>query len=1419
MSVSSRASFVGVLLLAACAEERPPIDRVQPNALDKAFFVGDLADPADNPEFYQRTAVVAADAGAGRDGLFTSSDAQPTVRVRFEITEKMLLARLTYERVEDTDFAGARRVADGQIVAAYAIESHFDIALDYNPSTGERTNVVVENTTDRPWNERTYFRVDWSRNLISSAYELDTLSQLGIYYGVTWEPVAYYPSDPGNPDAPVFDVERGYFDVTVKAFASPQVIEDEYWGDFPACWLYGSWPAVNCNPSEITLRQSYLRVTDTDYEPFAIDGTQFDMFGYFTVDRFGYDRRYGIVDDRWHRFAARWNLYERSHADVACADATPAGADVHRDDDADGTEDECADVGRGSRCDEHVGRCTLPLRDRVVRTIPWHLSPGFPEDLVPSSGRALDEWNQAMRVAILAGRVAECRRTGEDGCEAAHGWPERWADDHVPPVGTGPGEVPDVFVLCHNPVRDGDAPACGAPGTAPRLGDLRYNLLTMIVEPQENSPWGIMMDAEDPLTGEKLAGSANQWLAVLDRAASNVADLVGLLNGTIDPAEYLAGEDVSAWVREQRAGGRREAMPREELQSRKGALTVETLRKLQAGAGAPTRPGLPKRAIAAARARSLQDGNALGPGNAELAARLRALRGTPLEAKLLGREARELAGLDPGAPLSPDGIRRASPLGLKSPELRRSLSRARLLGDARRHACRRDEPAPSHLLGLAKLAAEKFPAPDPADAAAVAEHREEVWRWVREQLNQGVFAHELGHSMGLRHNFAGSFDSLNYRKGYWQLRTANGTVRDDCPDGTTDGAACVGPRWRDPMSQAELDGNIGQYAFSTVMDYPGDENGDMGLPGKYDRAALRFGYAGIVDVWARDGVRVDGTGEGQETAYQLTAFGTGPGLFGTYSFRPVDPEGDDLAIHYSQYQNRFQLIEGCRDDGGPDAVLGQVCDEAPMDVADYRDMTDFVNYEGYEAFSWARQPRVIDPQGRVRRGYIFSSDEYADTGNVPSFSSDAGADAYEQVRFLESGYEQRYILDSFRHERVRFTSDGVVSRVQARYLDAIQQIAKSYFFGAILYGDPAAPEDWFLEDGSFGPLALGSSVAFDLFARILTRPEPGYFCEFCGAGQPAGVDETLYFSDPAPQPELYLYDWHAQLGDGRYVHNDFDYEQGYFWGDYQTQVGSYYDKVWATYYLGEAFDSFVSNSREDFTDGRYKNVNFATVYPDQVRRLYGSLLTGDIATYAPWVVPPADPEDTPEERYVYPRWFDAAGVGARPAAAKLADPAWAFNEQLYAMVWGTIFFTSNWSNGFVDDGRITVLGSDLVDWPAAETIAFTDPVSGLTYRAHAVGTETFFGETRQRGIGARMLEWANRLLALAYEVERDVRGDPVLDPDGRPRLVLDAGGRPQETGDAAAALALRRYVDNVDIFRQLTATFARPLGDEDLPQP
>src|SRR5258706_8259625 len=93
--------------LAGCAQERAPINRVQAHALDKAFFVGsDFKSTADDPEFYKRGTLVDVGYGAGSEGLFTSTYSQPVSRIRWEITEETLNARLSYERIKGTDDKG-----------------------------------------------------------------------------------------------------------------------------------------------------------------------------------------------------------------------------------------------------------------------------------------------------------------------------------------------------------------------------------------------------------------------------------------------------------------------------------------------------------------------------------------------------------------------------------------------------------------------------------------------------------------------------------------------------------------------------------------------------------------------------------------------------------------------------------------------------------------------------------------------------------------------------------------------------------------------------------------------------------------------------------------------------------------------------------------------------------------------------------------------------------------------------------------------------------------------------------------------------------------------------------------------------------------------------------------------------------------
>src|SRR5262249_43392995 len=132
----------------------------------------------------------------------------------------------------------------------------------------------------------------------------------------------------------------------------------------------------------------------------------------------------------------------------------------------------------------------------------------------------------------------------------------------------------------------------------------------------------------------------------------------------------------------------------------------------------------------------------------------------------------------------------------------------------------------------------------------------------------------------------------------------------------------------------------------------------------------------------------------------------------------------------------------------PTNPLSAKCDSFDLDYVSIRDMKSVDQYDPSVTaiLPFVKSNFAVDPKNRVRHPYMFGSDEFADFGNVPVFRFDAGADSYEQFQFLISTYENRYIFDNFRRDRVTFNSRQVISRFTDRYFDKIQGITKSLAF-------------------------------------------------------------------------------------------------------------------------------------------------------------------------------------------------------------------------------------------------------------------------------------------------------------------------------------------------------------------------------------
>jgi hypothetical protein len=1562
-----------VALLAACGEERAPVDYVQPLALEKSFFIGeDFDDPADNPVFWTRASVVDVGYGADQFFLFTSTSEGALTRIKWSIEKDLLLARLAYERIEGSDGKGAGAGAssdDGVVVAAFPIEKHFDIQRRYNPATGEEYNIVEENSTDRPWYERRYFRVDWSTNLATDTYDFDTLSALGKF-GVRYEPLAYHVEDPAHEDAPHFALKEGYFDVTTKAFAVPEMLDISRFGwgvdRFPACTFDadfpgGTAPVANCNPSEITVRHSFRRVVDRDYEPQDWDGLRFQAFGAFTMDRYGYERNYGLTDTNYRRMIRRYNLWERSHyyADpvhmegpVECytPETTPAGSDPNRDElqvvfdehgqpqrdaagklvlapGADGTADECQEVTLltgfgGSRCDSFSQRCTLPYRARKAVPQVWYFSTGSHPEYFDGTAWAAHEWDVALRSAVMTARYAECQRVGDEGdcetkypvwhgqmddaadaialarevddCRAGRAYAGRdclaLADELGQARGYAAGVIAaakeeELVVLCHSPVQADDPEPCGGPrlpadltaadcfaaaergdretmavcraAKNARKGDLRYHLVNAIARPQTFSPWGIMADAADPLTGEKVSSSINVWTHVTDIFAQRAVDLARYIRGELSTEDVTEGTYIEDWSMVADAATRNGALPpmtREAVESRLGAavgLDAAGLARAREEFEARS-PALKERLATTARQLEHVRADAYAAATLPVVYRNRREKalGSSMEAALTTRMMQQFAGVEGlGSRMVQEF---ASPLRAANPTEAREFRQLRENAIAQRGGCLLEEAqAP---LGIADLAAhleKKFGPFNPQDSRATQLARaERMRRYIAQRAHYSTIVHEMGHSVGLRHNFVGSADAFGYWPQYWQLRTKNGTLNRRCQAPGTDEEGlqpdgnCVGPRFFDPITEEEKENLIWMFMHNTTMDYHGETTQDLLGLGVYDFAAARMFYGESMAVFADDDFQYHKP-RGQGMLDKIDNFG------GILGLRPRigDGKGGLRNLHYSDYQREYQLITDCRpvdpDDFRPatwneerdgewsallDGRLVQVdgtysrCRQQPV---------DYVNYDAMQSIGRDAAGDVAgkthDARGRVRVPYGFATDHWADLGNASVYRHDNGADPYELFDFLITQQEVGHIFNNYRRNRTTFSVRGAFGS-SLGYNEKMRDAAKGLGLMANVYRDIAlenhldyhalwayAAPTWFRDN------LLASTIAFDHFTRMLQRPEAGpHFLPSVQAGAvQVPVDtvwRSVFDSNSAPinaekNPRLVVPNGATgRYGNvswgGRPVENRLADDRGDYNSQFTANAGSYYEKAFSTVMLTESVDNFISDSRNDFIDPRYRSVSLADLFPDGFRRWLGNNLTGDDEVKGVRIAARTDSlgrlvPDVTDEKYPvgglgWTSWTpvdgpqacfadrDALTCTAAPEQTVVVDPQVGWEQQKFLIAFTLQYLPENQQQTWLNQMYLWEVGAD-ADPGFQNRIEFHDP-SGRVYVAKTFGKETVFGKRVQKGIAARVLEYANELLAAAYHTtpgpDRDGDGAPdwyvpELGEDGQPMVRFD----PMMSGD------------------------------------
>ena len=1532
--------LVGVAALAlGCAAERPAIDRVQPYALDKTFFVGeDLVDPSDNPEFWTQGTLVDVGYGAAQDGLFTSTYAQPMSRMRWEITEDYLIGRLSYERVEGSDGKGiGDETVDGVIVAVFGIDKHFDIVHAYNPTTGEELNILEENTTDRPWFERQYIRVDWSENQNTDSYDFDTLSLLGVYGGVEYESLGYYVDDPSHEDAPFFDFENGYFDITNKAFAKPQLVDLSHlgWGidSFPACFLDndfmgGSAPSGTCSPVELTIRHSFRKVEDLDYEPRNWDGHRFQAYGGFYIERYGFERNYGMSDQKWRRFLTRYQIWERSHyyedpetmtGPIECftEDTTSLGEDPHRDLDGNGTEDECKAAGAGSRCDEFRQMCTLPYRQRKPVTIAWYYTEKSNPEFFEATALATHDWDVALRTAVRTAKYSECLRTGGVDCKSKYPMYFGQQTDNVDAIalalevddcrrgiaykgkngdkkqcnaladtigakrGYSDGvisiaKMDEMIVLCHSPVLWDDPPACGdrrlpegmtqadcdeldetadAEGADAadeenfaacrdalrvRRGDLRYHQINVIQEPQTPSPWGIYTDAEDPLTGMTVSASVNVWSYVNDLWSQKVIDKLRYIGGELETEEITDGQYVKDWTKAAMAASKDGMLPkltRAERDRRLSELTrgypVEDLSG-QTEALAAAHPEI----FAAARKLKQEFTGVMATLDAPSTmaplyqARRKAAEGSQVEAALMNKMMQQLHGVE-GMAMSDSLMDLVSPLRGGNPSFQRQIHQMKENALAKQGRCiLYESEAPMDLVGLKDILEAKFGAFNPQDSKADQWVRaERMRRYLAHRAHQSVIVHEMGHSIGMRHNFVSSSDAWNYRPQYWQLRTKNGEVTNLCQDLDNTGESCVGPRYFDPVTPNESDNLLQMFMHSSVMEYAGETTQDFLGLGAYDFATARMFYGDAVAVHADPSYNA-GTPRANTVFAKMDNFG---GILGiSHSF-------GNNEIHYSELQSNFELIQDCvpvdpqdfkpaRYDAALSGTWHPVLDGLIVSVdGQYsrcrQQEVDYVNWDQLrepsdEEFSgYSRGGSGVDPLGRTRVPYGFATDGWADLGNLSVYRHDNGADAYEIFNFLITQQEVNHIFDNYRRGRQNFSVRSAANRTRGRYNEKIRDGAKGMTLMKNIYRDFSLglgyDFDTFWPDVAsfyFPDNILASGMVFDHFTRLAARPQPGP--HFRPGNDPVLISSDDTIMNPGETQVVIPNGATGKYGDisagGKLVENRLAEDQGEYNSRITMNAGSYYDKISVAMLLTESVDNYISDSREDFVDARYRATSMADLFPDGYRRFLGNALTDDEFIKGPRIashpsgMPITDDDGYPVDAIGWTSWWGerpkacfpangstvcgtygaadnaAYGDGA-PANTTVLDPQLGWEEQKFLIAWTLLYLPENQQQQWMDMLRIWELGKD-ADPGFENRLEFHWPY-GKVYVAKSFGREMVFGKMVEKGISGRVLDYANELLVQAFETTDgpDLNSDgtpdwyiPVLNPaNGQPIVLWD----------------------------------------------
>ncbi|MEE2960942.1 MAG: zinc-dependent metalloprotease [Myxococcota bacterium] len=516
----------------------------------------------------------------------------------------------------------------------------------------------------------------------------------------------------------------------------------------------------------------------------------------------------------------------------------------------------------------------IPIQERELDPIVYFMAEDYPEEMIPAAKRIGQIWNTGFVKALTD-------------------------------VGYPTHEQTVAFAVCANPVTENSPEVCRAKGLGIKLfGDLRYNFLKLARPAGTSNPLGYGPGSHDQRTGETVNAWAVTYYAGLNSYAKRALDMVKLYNGIYskDSTEWLEGEYFKGLQTSLDNQFSRERSP---MSGRMPAVDSElhafnkeidsNLDKLEM-----------KRQLKEIEQNMHQ-----------------ALKGDSVASKL-SKEAQKhhhaFHGFDDEAF---EGFVDPNMSASKTAELLRNLrensvagtgeaifGREQILQELGEQTVYMQEFLDPTVGYIAARIARQYPYPpksDPDYDAKVLANDEKILKALRDAIYIGVQLHEVGHNLGLRHNFAGSTDEMNYI----QPGVSTPVVPDDVFVGES-GDGMKGYWDAVLTNEDDIPARL-EYQYSSIMDYGANFGSDIHGLGAYDVAAIRFGYFNHIEMYDNGHPLFEQSRQGQLAKVQTRSyapFDANRVSFDQYGLEMYqDPQGG------SKYLNKHEFCTDTFADG------------------------------------------------------------------------------------------------------------------------------------------------------------------------------------------------------------------------------------------------------------------------------------------------------------------------------------------------------------------------------------------------------------------------------------------------------------------------------------------------------------------------